>query len=170
MEHRSTAMENSDSTDTSVGNGTNAATSKPVEFLPRDRNERLSLAPSNRITLGIFSGLLAGMGAGFIRGFQVADLRFRAENAHRMPKSEKGWFFYHRSKTHYSVLAGMKMSARTGVVFSLMSGMFLTLEDQFDNIRGGQSKDCISTIMAGTISGGLYSLASTLLFLQMGIL
>jgi hypothetical protein len=155
-------MENRDSTDETVQNGENVATPKPVPLLPRDRNERLSLQPSNRVTLGIFSGLLVGMGAGFIRGFRVAELRFRAENAHRMPKSEKGWFFYHRSKTHYSVLAGMKMSAKTGVVFSLMSGMFLTLEDQFDNIRGGQSKDCISTIMAGTITGGLYSLASTL--------
>jgi Tim17/Tim22/Tim23/Pmp24 family len=124
-------------------------------------NERLSLAPPARIAIGIFGGLLGGMALGFMSGFQTAGLRFRAENAHRMPKSEKDWFFYHRSKSHYSVLAGMKASAKTGAVLALMTGIYLSLEEQFDHIRGGQSKDCVSSIMAGTMSGALYSLAST---------
>src|ERR1700753_3383870 len=103
MEHHFDKMENRDSADEPVQNGENVAPPKTIEILPRDRNERLSLQPSNRFALGIVSGLLVGISAGFIRGFQIADLRFRAENGHRMPKSEKGWFFYHRSKTHYSV-------------------------------------------------------------------
>jgi hypothetical protein len=97
---------------------------------------------------------------GFVNGHRVADLKFRAENSHRTPKSEKGWYFYHRSKSHYAVLGGMKMAARTGVLMSLMVGMFFVLEDQFDNIRGGQSKDCVSSVFAGTMTGGLYSAAS----------
>jgi hypothetical protein len=162
MEHHLNRMDNPNSANESVHNEDDVAIPKKLEYLRRDTNERLSMRPADRISLGIVSGLLAGMCVGFMRGYQMADLRFRAENAHRMPKSEKGWFFYHRSKTHYSVLAGMKLSAKTGSVFALMSGMFLILEDQLDNIRGGQSKDCISTTIAGTMAGGLYSLASML--------
>jgi hypothetical protein len=134
-----------------------------VHPIPRPINERLSLDPPVRIAGGMFLALMTGLSAGFMRGYQAGGLRFRAENAHRQPKSEKGWFFYHRSKTHFSTLAGMKVAVRTGAVLALLTGMILGLEDQFDRLRGGESRDVLSTVMAGTVSGGLYSFARKLL-------
>lgn len=122
-------------------------------------NDRLSTSPSNRIIIGLMGGLFVGVAGGFLRGFNAASLRFTAENAHRRPSSQKNWYFYHRSKQQYSTLAGMKLAARTGLVFSLTTGIYFIIEDQFDSMRGGE-KDAVNSVMAGTVTGGLYSLAS----------
>jgi hypothetical protein len=138
------------------------STSQPLtddieSLVPYDAsNDRLSMSPSSRIIIGLMGGLFAGVAGGFLRGFNAATLRFMAENAHRKPSSQKGWYFYHRSKQQYSMVAGMKLAGRTGLVFSLLTGSFFILEDQFDRMRGGE-KDVLSSVMAGTVTGGLYS-------------
>jgi hypothetical protein len=61
-------------------------------------NSRLSLPTPIRITLATASSFVLGLGLGLSHGSKTAGLRFRAENAHRLPQTPTGWYLYHKSK------------------------------------------------------------------------
>ena len=120
------------------------------------RNERLSLRPEFRITLSAFAALCTGTISGGIRGAKMSGLRFRAENAHRLPKSQKGWYYYHKSKNYQASLAAIKEGPKLGAQLAFWVGGFLVLEEALDHLKGG--KDFISTVLAALTSSGAYSL------------
>src|SRR4051812_27895784 len=80
----------------------NAAPSPSTKRRRPDRSydftPRLHMPFTSRLLLANFFASSAGFFLGAGIGSRKAALRFRAENAHRFPKSQKGWYFYHRSK------------------------------------------------------------------------
>ena len=57
----------------------------------------------------------AGMALGVYRGGRMASLRFLAENAHRAPKTVKGWYFYSKTKNYRMMYGGLKEGAKDAV-------------------------------------------------------
>ena len=57
----------------------------------------------------------AGMALGVYRGGRMARLRFLAENAHRAPKTVKGWYFYNKTKNYRMMYGGLKEGAKDAV-------------------------------------------------------
>ena len=57
----------------------------------------------------------AGMALGVYRGGRMASLRFLAENAHRAPKTVKGWYFYNKTKNYRMLYGGLKAGAKDAV-------------------------------------------------------
>lgn len=66
----------------------------------------------------------------------MAGLRFRAENAHRLPTSEVGWFLYHKSKNYNAMLGGVREGLRMGVKLGVWGGLFFWAEEGVDRLRG----------------------------------
>lgn len=116
---------------------------------------RLSLSWFSRVCLGALGGFLVGASSGATHGSQEAGLRFRAENSHRLPKSDKGWYLYHKSKNYQMMLHGIKGAFRTGARLSFFVGGFFAAEEVLDRCRGRQ--DFLSTTIAGASLGGLHS-------------
>ena len=56
-----------------------------------------------------------GMALGFYRGGRMASLRFLAENAHRAPKTIKGWYLYNKTKNYRILYGGLKDGAKDAV-------------------------------------------------------
>ena len=52
--------------------------------------------------------LSTGFGLGAVQGGKMAGLRFRAENAHRLPNDTTGWYFYHKAKNYQAMYGGVK--------------------------------------------------------------
>lgn len=122
-------------------------------------DERLSLPPGMRIPLMTGLGFMAGTILGMSHGGQMAALRFRAENAHRVPTSQKGWYFYHKSKNYYTMLGGVKEGAKMGPRVAFWVCAFVTLEEAVDTSRGGdRHKDFLSTVLAALTTSGAFSL------------
>jgi len=125
----------------------------------RSLHERLSLSPSIRLPLITGLGLSVGTVLGASYGSQMAGLRFRAENAHRLPTSEKGWYLYHKSKNIVSIVGGIKEGAKMGGTVAFWVGTFVTLEEAMDTFRGGyRRRDFLSTVMAALATSGAFSL------------
>lgn len=122
---------------------------------PADEN-RLSMPWFRRVFLGISGGFAAGAITGATNGSQEAGLRFRAENSHRLPKSEQGWYLYHKTKNYQMMLHGIKGAVRTGSKLSFMVGGFFITEEVVDRLR--ERQDFLSTTIAGAGVGGLHSL------------
>jgi len=93
-------------------------------------------------------------------GSRQSGMQYLAENAHRLPKTLDGWYFYHKKKNYrmfYGALTkGAVYSSKTAVLVAL----FEVLEASTDFYRGGA--DVFNSVTAGIASGAIFSVASTL--------
>lgn len=103
----------------------------------------------------LVSGLI-GASLGATKGGQSAQLRFRAEHAHKMPDSTTGWYLYHKSKNYHTMKGGIVEGLKMGLRTSVWSCMALTLESTVDRCRG--TSDMFSTIVASLTVAGTFSL------------
>lgn len=116
-------------------------------------NSRLSTPYSTRLAVGTLSTFLLGMGMGISHGSKAAGLRFRAENAHRLPDNPTGWYFYHKSKNYHMAYGGLKEGMKMGARMVPWVAGFFALENGWDEIR--QTKDFVNTVLASlTVAGG----------------
>lgn len=66
----------------------------------------------------------------------MSGLRFRAENAHRLPSSQVGWYLYHKSKNYHVLLGGVKEGVKMGFRLGFWVGGFFFMEEAVDRLRG----------------------------------
>ena len=132
-------------------------------------DSRLSLPFFARLPIATSMSFMAGMGLGISHGSKVAGLRFRAENAHRLPQTPTGWYLYHKSKNYNVALGGVKEGFKMGARLSIWTSGFVALENLLDEYRG--TKDFFNTVGASlVVAGGFslwseFSLSNLLLFL-----
>ncbi|KAI9209064.1 uncharacterized protein BJ171DRAFT_595482 [Polychytrium aggregatum] len=112
---------------------------------------------ATKITLG---GAIGGFVSGFYLGGRHRAMQFLAENAHRLPKTVGGWFFYHRYKNYEMTHAGFKEGFRYGFKFAAVSGAFCCLENAFEQATGREG--WINSLAAGTVTSLGFSAAARL--------
>ncbi|KAH7166791.1 hypothetical protein DER46DRAFT_573676 [Fusarium sp. MPI-SDFR-AT-0072] len=123
---------------------------------PQDTNPRLSIATPMRLMLGTISSAVVGFSLGATQGGQMAQLRFRAEHAHKMPDTTTGWYFYHKSKNYHAMQGGIREGFRMGLKTGFWSFLALSLESTVDRYRG--ASDMFSTTIATLTVAGAFSL------------
>lgn len=106
--------------------------------------------------MGTATSGLIGFALGITKGGQTAQLRFRAEHAHKMPDSTTGWYLYHKTKNYHAMQGGIREGLKMGVRTSIWSFMALSLESTVDSCRG--ASDMFSTIIASLTVAGTFSL------------
>ncbi|MCJ1309440.1 hypothetical protein MMC25_003100 [Agyrium rufum] len=117
-------------------------------------NPRLSMPFAVRLFGATAGASIIGLALGTSYGSQGAALRFRAENAHRLPRSTKGWYLYHKSKNYHVLLGGAKEGMKMAGKLGFLVGSFFVVEESVDRARGG-SKDAGASLVAGlTVAGG----------------
>lgn len=146
-------MASKDEIDTEVALAT---ISPPWSTKPDPKNERLAIPYIVRLPLAAFASGICGFALGLSDASTMAALRFRAENAHRLPTTTRGWYFYHKTKNYYVLHAGLKEGVKKGGMMSLWVAGFMTVEDVIDCARGGQ-RDFLSTVVAGLTTAGCWS-------------
>ncbi|KAG6038071.1 hypothetical protein E4U41_004605 [Claviceps citrina] len=117
---------------------------------------RLAMSTPARVLLGSVSSGVIGFTLGAMQGGQMAQLRFRAEHAHKMPDTTAGWYFYHKSKNYHAMQGGIREGFRMAAKTSFWSFMALGLESTVDRYRG--SSDMFSTTVATLTVAGAFSL------------
>ena len=138
-------------------------------------SHRLSIPFVLRLPILVAVGGTAGGLLGLIHGANETGLRFRAENAHRLPTTQTGWYLYHKSKNYVAMLGGIKEGVRMAGRQTFWIGVFVGSEEGVDRARGavsriwsgmrendhgeveGASKDFVSTVFAGLGTAGLFS-------------
>jgi hypothetical protein len=136
-----------------------------------------------RMLLAGFSSFTCGFALGSTHAGRLASLRFRAENAHRLPISQPGWYLYHKSKNYYKSKYAITEGVRKGVWLATWASIFFVIEESLDVFRGtwragrtleemegideldlptidrgvDKSRDCLSSAMAGMVTGGIWS-------------
>nr|POE92333.1 hypothetical protein CFP56_70404 [Quercus suber] len=136
---------------------------------------RLSIPFPLRLPLSLVLAGCGGFGLGVYHGSQTNGLRFRAENAHRFPTSQTGWYLYHKSKNYNMALGGVVEGLKMSLRFGLWTGLYVGMEEFVDRGRGGMvrlwrrfrgldvdsklvmSRDVFSSILAGFGTAGVFS-------------
>ena len=142
---------------------------------PPFSSHRLSIPFALRLPSLIAVGATSGGLLGLIHGANETGLRFRAENAHRLPTTQTGWYLYHKSKNYVAMLGGIKEGVRMAGKQAVWVGVFVASEEGVDRARGavsriwsglredvngeveGASKDFVSTVFAGLGTAGVFS-------------
>ena len=110
-----------------------AALSPPDD--PTKQFNRLSLPFPTRLTLASLTASFSGFALGAAKGMKDSELRFRAENAHRLPTTTTGWYLYHKSKNYNALLGGIKEGARMAGRLTVWAGVFFAVEEGVDRGR-----------------------------------
>src|SRR5690348_16164592 len=71
------------------------------------RLRRVGLDASRRVVLTSTLAALFGFLTGSYTGGQRSSLQYLAENAHRLPRTVQGWYFYHKRKNYRVMLGGI---------------------------------------------------------------
>src|SRR5882757_3636010 len=131
-------------------------------------NERLSIPFILRAPTLMIASFVTGFSLGASQGSTKAAYRYRAENAHRLPTTQTGWFLYQKSKNYHAMLGGVKEGVRFGSICTGWATLFMVTEEMVDlsrarllargddDIATGQ-RDAGSTIIAGMSLAGIYS-------------
>ncbi|KAJ7507526.1 hypothetical protein B0H11DRAFT_1684880, partial [Mycena galericulata] len=83
--------------------------------------------PSRLYTVPL-GAVLLGAAIGVKRGARLAGLRFLAENAHRAPTTQKGWYYYHKTKNYRVVLGALRGAGRDGLYLGTVTTGWVVLE------------------------------------------
>ncbi|GFP54335.1 hypothetical protein TASIC1_0003071400 [Trichoderma asperellum] len=132
----------------------NAPQAQPA--FPAEPHPRLAIMTPSRLLLGSVASSFVGFSLGAVQGGQMAQLRFRAEHAHKMPDTTAGWYLYHKSKNYHAMQGGIREGFRMGLKTGFWSLMALSLESTVDRYRG--SSDMFSTVVATLTVAGAFSL------------
>ncbi|EHK49295.1 hypothetical protein TRIATDRAFT_255244 [Trichoderma atroviride IMI 206040] len=132
----------------------NAPQAQPA--FPAEPHPRLAIMTPSRLLLGSVASSFVGFSLGALQGGQMAQLRFRAEHAHKMPDTTAGWYLYHKSKNYHAMQGGIREGFRMGLKTGFWSLMALSLESTVDRYRG--SSDMFSTVVATLTVAGAFSL------------
>lgn len=123
-------------------------------------DSRLSIPFLARFPLAVTFCLFSGFVLGASKGGSRASLRYRAENAHRLPNTQTGWYLYHKSKNYHSIIGGVKDGLRLGGRLSGWGALFVGTEEVIDQLKGrgdDTQRDVTSTVCAGMATAGVYS-------------
>ncbi|CAF9919898.1 MAG: hypothetical protein GOMPHAMPRED_001916 [Gomphillus americanus] len=117
---------------------------------------RLGIHDAARLGYASFIAICTGTFLGIARGARTEALRFRAENAHRLPTTTKGWYLYHKSKNYAVMWNGIKGGFRMGGTLGFWVGLFFCSEMLVDRIWN-KRKDFRSTMVTGVVTALAWS-------------
>ena len=98
------------------------------------------------------AAVLTGITIGLFRGSRASSLRFLAENAHRTPKTVRGWYLYNKSKNYRVLLGGLKGAGADATKLGLTAAGWVALEEGCTHL----GLDDVREVAAGLGTGMLF--------------
>lgn len=83
--------------------------------------QELLIIPTSSFVFGFVSGLLTSS--------RLSARQFLAENAHRLPTTVQGWYFYQKTKNYRVMYGGILGGLKTGAILGLWTGLFVGLAE-----------------------------------------
>ncbi|ORX45466.1 hypothetical protein DM01DRAFT_239652, partial [Hesseltinella vesiculosa] len=122
---------------------------------PKEELTRAGLTVKPRLVAMTGMGSLWGFGIGAFLGGRQSGLQYLAENAHRLPTTVQGWYFYHKTKNYRVMLGGIKRGARYAFKTGGLCLVYGAIEAGMDDIRG--EADVFNSVAAGISTATLFA-------------
>ncbi|EPS41829.1 hypothetical protein H072_4203 [Dactylellina haptotyla CBS 200.50] len=121
---------------------------------------RLGMHPLTRLTIANLFAFASVFLTTATKTAHTSSLQFRAENAHRLPKSQRDWYFYHRSRSYYASQSAFSQGFRRAMGMCGYVSLFLMVENGVDVARG--SVDFGGTMVGGGVTGAFFGVVRKL--------
>ncbi|GAA5942363.1 uncharacterized protein JCM15063_002982 [Sporobolomyces koalae] len=110
-----------------------------------------------------------GFTSGLVSASKLASKQFLAENAHRLPTTVQGWYFYQKTKNYRVLFAAMKGGLVTGGRLGAWTGLFVVAQDAVERVLKtglmhsgtGDDSSKVKTFAGGAAGTGLAAIAGT---------
>jgi len=123
-----------------------------------DHHNRLSRPGPARLTFYFTYSVAVFSVIGFLRARRFAAHQFLAENSHRLPTSDAGWYLYHRAKNYRVVWRGIKGGFKYGLAGGASAFLYGFVEEAWDQgVRRGKV-DALGSVVAGTTVAAAFAL------------
>ncbi|WFC94447.1 hypothetical protein MBRA1_001077 [Malassezia brasiliensis] len=76
-----------------------------------------------------------GFASGVLGGARRTALVYLAENAHRLPRTVQGWYFYNKTKYYRMILGGVQQGAHTGLQLAGWTAGYCLLDVMSEHAR-----------------------------------
>lgn len=119
---------------------------------------RAGLYTKPRLLLMTSVGGFWGFSMGAFLGARQSGLQYLAENAHKLPTTVQGWYFYHKTKNYRMMLGGVKRGIRFAGKTGGLCLLYGSLEAALDDVRG--EADVVNSVTAGVATGSIFSALS----------
>ncbi|KAJ3762900.1 hypothetical protein EV360DRAFT_34640 [Lentinula raphanica] len=137
-----------------VDNNSNGSKFGAKKIIQTDENGRIHLAIPPRVLILPGVAFIVGATIGIVRGGRASSLRFLAENAHRPPRTVKGWYFYNKTKNYRVLLGGIKGAARESGKLVAISAGWVGIEEGLGALGGPWSE--VKEVGAGLGTAALF--------------
>ncbi|MBW0479768.1 hypothetical protein O181_019483 [Austropuccinia psidii MF-1] len=77
---------------------------------------------------------IIGFSSGATTSSKLSNYQFMVENLHRLPNSNKNWYFFQKTKNYKIILAGLKGGLKLGTNLACFTTSFCVLKDLFCHI------------------------------------
>lgn len=101
------------------------------------------------------AAVLTGISIGLFRGSRTASLRFLAENAHRPPKTVRGWYLYNKTKNYRVLLGGLKEAGADATKLGLTAAAWVALEEGCTTLGLDDFREVAAGLGTGTLLGAV---------------
>ena len=112
---------------------------------------RITIPPRYLALVG--GGVTVGAVVGVVRGGRAASLRFLAENAHRPPRTVRGWYLYNKTKNYRVMLGGLRRGGWEALRLGGLMGVWAGLEAGIERVGWGDVKE----VGAGLGTAGVFA-------------
>lgn len=119
---------------------------------------RVGLNTGPRLVAMTGLGSFWGFALGAYLGGRQSGLQYLAENAHKLPTTVQGWYFYHKTKNYRVALGGIKRGARYALRTGGLCFVYGALEAGLDDVRG--EADLFNSVASGVGSGAIFAALS----------
>lgn len=111
------------------------------------------------------AALIVGTTIGLYRGSRTASLRFLAENAHRAPKTVRGWYLYNKTKNYRVLLGGLKGAGADASKLGLTAAAWVFVEEGCTRAGLDDVREVAAGLGTGMLFGAVceYSLVTVIL-------
>ncbi|KAG1753813.1 uncharacterized protein EDB91DRAFT_1099953, partial [Suillus paluster] len=123
-----------------------ASSNEPYDVTPILQS-RYFILPASAAFVGVFIGA--------VRGSRLASLRFLAENAHRPPKTIRGWYLYNKTKNYKRMAAGLKSGGKDAAKLGVTGLVWVGIEDGLGGC--GTPWDDLKEVGAGAGTAGAFA-------------
>lgn len=122
-------------------------------------SETSAVAVSQDLVLVPTSAFLLGFVSGLVSASKLSGRQFLAENAHRLPTTVQGWYFYQKTKNYRVMYGGIKGGLRTGSQLGGWTLAFVGLQEGLERTRRTMASELHPDVPSRWLSGATSGLA-----------
>ncbi|KAI9001114.1 hypothetical protein BD414DRAFT_473627 [Trametes punicea] len=104
------------------------------------------------------AAIIVGTTIGLYRGSRTASLRFLAENAHRPPRTVRGWYLYNKTKNYRVLLGGLKGAGADATKLGLTAAGWVIVEEGCTRLGLDDVREVAAGLGTGMLFGAVYGL------------